>query len=82
LEATEGCLPTTNGARVKFAGGKLTVTDGPFTETKEQIGGFALMKAKSKEEAIQLAKDFLKVASSGECEIRQLYEEFADNAAS
>ena len=52
----------------------MTVTDGPFTETKEVVGGFALLQAKSKEEAIALIKTFLKVAGDGECEIRQLYE--------
>jgi hypothetical protein len=74
LVSTEGCLPSTNGARVRISGGKLTVTDGPFTETKEQVGGFALLQAKSKEEAIELVKNFLKVVGGGECEIRQLYE--------
>ena len=74
LLATEGCLPTALGARVRQANGKVTVTDGPFTEAKEVVGGFALLQAKSKEEAIQLAKDFLKVAGDGECEIRQIYE--------
>ena len=50
------------------------MTDGPFTEAKEIVGGFAILKANSKEEAVQLAKDFLKVAGEGECEIRQIYE--------
>jgi hypothetical protein len=74
LLSTEGCLPSTNGARVRISGGKLAVTDGPFTETKEQVGGFALLQAKSKEEVIELTKNFLKVVGGGECEIRQLYE--------
>lgn len=74
LLATEGCLPTALGARVRRSGDKLSVTDGPFTEAKEVVGGFAILKANSKEEAIQLAKDFLKVAGEGECEIRQIYE--------
>jgi hypothetical protein len=50
------------------------VTDGPFTETKEVVGGFALMQAKTKEEMIEWTKRFLQVAGDGECEIRQLYE--------
>ena len=62
LLATEGCLPTALGARVRISGGKLTVTDGPFTEAKEVVGGFALLKANSKEEAIELVKNFLHVA--------------------
>src|SRR5580658_5474983 len=74
LIATEGCLPSALGARVRKALGKVTVTDGPFTEAKELVGGFALLEAKSKAEAIQLSKDFLNVAGDGECELRQLYE--------
>jgi hypothetical protein len=73
LVATEGCLPSALGARVRSSGGKLSVTDGPFAESKEVIGGFAILEASSKEEAIRLAKDFLKVAGDGECEIRQIF---------
>ncbi len=76
LLATEGCLPTSRGARVRRNGDKMTVTDGPFTEAKEQVGGFALLEAGSKEEAIELTKRFLQVAGEGECEIRQIYENF------
>jgi hypothetical protein len=75
LLATEGCLPTALGARVRRSGRDLKVTDGPFTESKEVVGGFAILKANSKAEAIQLAKDFLKVAGEGECELRQIYEQ-------
>ena len=74
LLATEGCLPSAMGARVRRSNGKLTVTDGPFTESKELIAGFALLQAKSKEEAIELAKRFLEVAGDGESEIRQIAE--------
>jgi hypothetical protein len=74
LLATEGCLPTSLGARVRRSGEKLTVMDGPFAETREAIGGFAILQAKSKEEAIELARQFLKIAGEGECELRQLYE--------
>jgi hypothetical protein len=74
LLATEGCLPSAKGARVRRSGGKLTVTDGPFTESKELIAGFALLSAKSKEDAIELTKRFLEVAGEGECEIRQIFE--------
>ena len=48
LLSTEGCLPSALGARVRFAGGKYSVTDGPFTESKEIVGGFALIQAESK----------------------------------
>jgi hypothetical protein len=74
LIATEGCLPSALGARVRSTNGKVSVTDGPFTESKEVIGGFAILRANSKEEAIQLLKDFLQVVGDGECELRQIYE--------
>jgi hypothetical protein len=72
LVATEGCLPSVLGARVRRSEGKVTVTDGPFAETKEVIGGFAILEANSKEEAIEIARRFLEVAGEGECEIRQI----------
>ena len=74
LAATEGCLPTAMGARVRLSQGRTTVTDGPFTEAKEVVAGFAILNANSKEDAIQLAKDFLHVCGEGECEIRQIFE--------
>ena len=74
LVATEGCLPSTKGARVRLSSGQVTVTDGPFTEAKEIIGGFAILEARSKEHAIELAREFLAVAGDGECEIRQIAE--------
>lgn len=74
LLATEGCLPTALGARVRNSNGKVTVTDGPFTEAKEVVGGFAILRANSKEEAIQLTREFLEVAGEGECELRQIFE--------
>jgi hypothetical protein len=73
LVATEGCLPSALGARVRSTGGRMAVTDGPFVESKEVIGGFAILEAKSKEEAIRMAKEFLAVAGDGECEIRQIF---------
>ena len=74
LLATEGCLPSELGARVRRSGSKVIVTDGPFTESKELVAGFALLEAKSKEEAMELTKRFLQVAGDGECEIRQVFE--------
>lgn len=75
LIATGGCLPSALGARVRAAEGKLSVTDGPFTETKELIAGFAIMECKSKAEAIEHAKHFLKVVGgNGESEVRQMFE--------
>jgi hypothetical protein len=79
--ATEGLLPSSKGARLRLAGGRLTVTDGPFAEAKEIIGGYAIVQARSKEEAIELGSRFLKVheealgpAYVGEVEIRQLFD--------
>jgi hypothetical protein len=74
LLAVEGCLPSAKGARVGQSRGNVVVTDGPFTETKELIGGFAILNALSKEHAIELTKHFLKIAGDGECELRQLHE--------
>jgi len=74
LLATEGCLSSAKGARVRMTSRKFTVTDGPFAEAKELVGGFALIQAKSKAEAIEYVKRFLKVAGDGETEVRQVYE--------
>jgi hypothetical protein len=74
LVSTEGCLPSALGARVRRNQGQVTVTDGPFTETKEVVGGFAILNAGSKEEAIELTKYFLSHVGQGECEVRQLHE--------
>jgi hypothetical protein len=74
LVATEGCLPSALGARVRRSGEKIAVIDGPFTETKEVVGGFAILKADSKQEALELTRKFLKLAGDGECELRQLYD--------
>ena len=74
LVSTEGCLPSALGARVRLSTGKLAVTDGPFAEAKELVGGFAILQTNSKQEAIELAKRFLSVVGEGECELRQLYE--------
>ena len=81
LLAVEGCLPSARGARVRLASGKVSVTDGPFSESKEVVGGFAIMQCASREEAVQRARDFLQVAGPGECEIRELYDAPAADAA-
>jgi hypothetical protein len=59
---------------VRLCDGNFSVTDGPFSESKELVGGFAILQANSKQEAIELARDFLRVVGQGECELRQLYE--------
>jgi hypothetical protein len=71
--AGEGLHPTSKGARVKFSGGMRTVTDGPFTETKELLAGFWLIQVKSKEEAIEWVKR-APFDGGTEIEIRQVFE--------
>ena len=72
--ATEGCLPSSLGARVRLDNSKYSVSDGPFTESKEVVGGFAILDAPSKQAAIGYIKEFLNVVGTGECELRQLYD--------
>jgi hypothetical protein len=74
LLATEGCLPSALGSRVRIDNGKIKVSDGPFTEAKEIVGGFAILDAPSKEMAVEYAKEFLQFTGQGECELRQLYD--------
>ena len=74
LLATEGCLPSAMGACVRLSDAKFTITDGPFAETREIVGGFAIIQASSMKEAIERTKYFLQVAGGGETEIRQLHE--------
>jgi hypothetical protein len=75
LVSTAGLRPTSEGVRVRLRRGKLSMVDGPFTETKEVIGGYALLEAKSKAEAVELTKRFLRIHGDDwdiECEVRQL----------
>ena len=75
FEMGGGLLPTSQGHKVSMSGGKVSVTDGPFTETKEVVGGFAIVEAGSMQEAVELTKRFLKVHGDEwdiECEVRQL----------
>ena len=74
LLMTGGLQRATKGTRLKMAGGKFTATDGPFAETKEVIDGFALVQAKSREEAIEIARRFMTVAGDGDGEILQVFE--------
>jgi len=70
-----GLQPSSKGARVRFSGGKVTVTDGPFTETKDLVAGFWLIRAQSREEAIEWAKRAPQPpGGEREIEIRQVYE--------
>ena len=75
LVSTAGLRPTKEGARVRSRHGKLATTQGPFTETKEVIGGYAILEAGSLEEAIRLTEKFLRVHGPEwdlECEVRPL----------
>ena len=71
--AGEGLHPSSKGVRVRFSGGKPVVTDGPFAETKELVAGFWVIKAKSREEAIEWARRI--PFQDGEVEIRQVFED-------
>ena len=78
LVDTAGLQKTSNGVRVRLKNKKLSVTDGPFSETKEVVGGYAVVEAKSKEEAIGFATQFMELhrihwpAFEGYCEVRPL----------
>ena len=76
-----GLQPSSAGARVRLKNRKITVMDGPFAETKEVVGGYAIMDAGSREEALSLARRFMELhlkhwpTFEGECEVRPLEEE-------
>jgi hypothetical protein len=76
-----GLQPTSAGTRVKLKGGKISVIDGPFTESKEIVGGYSIIDAKTHEEALALARRFMELPQKhwptleGECEMRPLEEE-------
>jgi hypothetical protein len=80
LVETGGLLPSKDGIRVRLEGGQLTVTDGPFTESREVIGGWAILKTDSKAEAIRIAKEFMELhrlhwpGFEGESEVRPMFD--------
>ena len=80
LVETGGLLPTKDGFRVRLSKGRLSVTDGPFTESKEVIGGWAILKADSKAEAIRIANEFMELhrvhwpGFEGESEVRPMFD--------
>jgi hypothetical protein len=73
LLATGGLGPSADGTKVAYKGGEFTVTDGPFAEAKELIGGWALMEVRDKGEAIEWTKRFLTIAGEGESTIREVF---------
>ena len=80
LVDTGGLLPSKDGARVRLANGKITVTDGPFSEAKEVIGGWAILNASSKADAIRMATEFMELhrkhwpGFEGESEVRPMFD--------
>ena len=76
-----GLAPSAMGARVRVKDGKLTVIDGPFSEAKEIIGGYAVLELKTKEEAVEAARWLMQLhlehwpGWEGDCEIRLMYED-------
>ncbi|HEY2153714.1 MAG TPA: YciI family protein [Vicinamibacterales bacterium] len=70
----EGLRPSSSGVRIKFAGGKPTVTDGPFAETKELIAGFTMIQVKSRDEAIAWLKKWPREDGDVELELRQVFD--------
>ena len=75
LLSTEGLAPGGRGVRVERAGGEITVKDGPYSEAKEVIGGYALIQAKSMDEAVGHAKQFLGIAGDGVTEVHRVADE-------
>ncbi|HZC40687.1 MAG TPA: YciI family protein [Streptosporangiaceae bacterium] len=73
LVATGGVGPLDEAVKVKYSGGEFTVLDGPFTEAKELVGGWALLECRDKAEAIEWTKRFLAIAGEGESTIRPVY---------
>jgi len=72
--ATDGLQPSSKGKRVRLSDGKITVIDGPFTESKELVASYALFQVKSMDEAIHWTTRFLEVLGKGECELRPIFE--------
>lgn len=79
LVDTGGLLPSKDGFRIRLSGGKLTTTDGPFTEAKEVIGGWAILEADSREQALRVATEFMELHRrhwpefEGESEVRPMF---------
>jgi hypothetical protein len=80
LVDTGGLLSSKDGFRVRLSGGKLTVTDGPFSEAKEVIGGWAILETKTREEVIRVATEFMELHRKhwpefeGESEVRPMFD--------
>lgn len=77
----EGLKPSEKGARVRMTGGRRAVLDGPFTEAKELVAGFALVQVESKEAAVDLAERFLRIAGQGSAEVREAFDRAVEAGA-
>lgn len=75
LVSTAGLQPSAKGIRVRLVDDQITVTDGPFAETKELVASYAILEVKSMVEAVKWTTRFLRVLGGGECELRPLFEE-------
>jgi hypothetical protein len=77
---TGGLMPSKDGARIRLEKGKITVTDGPFSEAKEVIGGWAILETKSKEDVMRIATEFMELhrqhwpGFEGESEVRPMFD--------
>jgi hypothetical protein len=80
LVETGGLLPSKDGTRIRLADGSITVTDGPFSESKEVVGGWAILQADTKEEAVRFSTAFMELHKKhwpefeGECEVRPMFD--------
>ncbi len=74
LVDTGALLPLSQGAHLRRSGKEISVIDGPFAESKEVVAGWAILNAKSREDAIAMVKRFLQIAGDGDCEIRAIIE--------
>jgi hypothetical protein len=72
--STDGLQPSATGKRVRLTNGKVTVIDGPFTESKELVASYALFEVKTMDEAVMWTTRFLQVLGQGECELRPIFD--------
>lgn len=74
VKMTGGIVRPSKGTEVRLSGGKFSVTDGPFPETKELIDGYAIVEAQSREEAIELSRQFMEIAGEGRGQLLRLFD--------
>ena len=73
--STEALKPSASGARVRNSGGRMSIKDGPFTEAKEMVAGFVIVRVDSRDEAVELSQRFLRIAGDGSsAEVREVIE--------